>query len=920
MRRLLLACALLAPPLAACSCDQDAVFSAQGAVAYEPGSLDFGKVFVGERASLDVSFRNDGQADITLVAGTLLGAPTAYSVAPSELYLPAGGAGKLTITFAPEETGEQPGTIPIGASGATNNEVPIAVTGIGVVRAVSTPELLDFGPVAIGTAKELPLPVVSTSEVDFTVEGSIEGTDATMFRLDRGAFDLAAGATGSFAVTFTPRERQPYTATAHLRLCEECSPITVILRGSGAEGSLRPDPELLDFGTLTPGTTRTLTLTLINDGDFPAMVGAAVVQPDPGPDFAADTSGLPMEVAPGTRLEIPVTFAPLAVGSQSGTLRITDGAGGIHFDVPMTGRSGGADLIATPASLDFGVQTAGIASTRQVIVTNVGDLDPVEVFGVRVEGAGAAAYSASADRALPAEVSVLQLAIAVTFRSGDPGIFPAELVIESNDPDEPQLRVPLTGVIRDLPPCDLRIWPTELRFGLVHVGDVVTQEVSLVNRGNAECLVWDLALDPAGAAAFSLPGAVSGTLSIAAGATLPVQVAYAPLVPGQALDRTNVFFTYSNQFAPMGQVPVSAFATDADLVAVPNPVDFGRTPLGYRGSRNFSLLNQGATPVTITGAAMSGGSSADLSIVSAPGAGAVLAAGGSVQYELRYAPLLAGADAGQVEIFLQGAPIPFLVEVLGEGIDEPCGALCEGPSATCPGPMITDVNTQLTMVGSGTDPQGDPLSCSWTVISAPVGSRAALVPPNTCVTTFTPDLVGDYVVELTVRDPSGSQGNCQFRITANARGGLWVETYWDRADDIDLHLLHPTGGAANAAASWMSAPYDCYFANLTPSWDAAGAGDDASLDRDDTVFTGPENTRINTPSIVHGYHVGIHWWANANNHAAIQVTTNIYCGGALTHTDVTTLTRVRDLAVLGEVQYDANGSCTFVRNGTILNL
>ncbi len=62
-------------------------------------------------------------------------------------------------------------------------------------------------------------------------------------------------------------------------------------------------------------------------------------------------------------------------------------------------------------------------------------------------------------------------------------------------------------------------------------------------------------------------------------------------------------------------------------------------------------------------------------------------------------------------------------------------------------------NTIVQLDGSGsTDPQGDPLSYQWTLTGKPVGSTATLTDETTVSPTFTPDLTGEYTLELIVND------------------------------------------------------------------------------------------------------------------------------------------------------------------------
>ncbi|HJU87408.1 MAG TPA: PKD domain-containing protein [Gemmatimonadota bacterium] len=59
----------------------------------------------------------------------------------------------------------------------------------------------------------------------------------------------------------------------------------------------------------------------------------------------------------------------------------------------------------------------------------------------------------------------------------------------------------------------------------------------------------------------------------------------------------------------------------------------------------------------------------------------------------------------------------------------------------------------MTLDGSGSsDPDGDPLTFAWTVVSRPEGSTAQIVSAGAAIASFTPDLEGVYVVQLEVSD------------------------------------------------------------------------------------------------------------------------------------------------------------------------
>jgi hypothetical protein len=79
------------------------------------------------------------------------------------------------------------------------------------------------------------------------------------------------------------------------------------------------------------------------------------------------------------------------------------------------------------------------------------------------------------------------------------------------------------------------------------------------------------------------------------------------------------------------------------------------------------------------------------------------------------------------------------------------------------------VGVQVTLDGSGSsDPDGNPFTRQWAFTSVPAGSAATLAGATTASPTFTADLAGAYIVELTVTDNGGLSDSDTVLVTATA--------------------------------------------------------------------------------------------------------------------------------------------------------
>ncbi len=912
------------------SCSDDLLGTAAGEVVATPDSIDFGQRFIGTSTSELVTLTNNGRTSVTVSQSSL---PAGYQLRPSNLSLVSGGSAEVRVVFDPKEAQRYDGEAGLSLSGAQNAGLTIELKGEGVPQAIEVVPSLDFGLVRVGETKTLSLPLKSLVEfpldpVSLAVIGS-EAEQRASFSPSVTALSIAPGAEASLEVSFTPSSANEHAATLQLGFCEGCPFQQVQLAGRGGRTLITANPPSLAFGTSTPGLEKTLNLVLWNSGQFPAMVSSVeFVDVEEGVPSHADFSvvdGRSFELPVGGNADVTVRFlASEELGPRVGLIQVLDEEGSSYVDVHVSGKSGGIEVVALPSPLEFGKQPLSVVTTRSFVVQNVGQPKTVRLEQPRV---GAGFTVRAADESLsPWTLSEdgVPLTFEVSFSSATEGEFFAEISFPISEPDagghgwtpsteQPALELPVSGRAAIMPPCELDIRPPTVRFGAVRAGRSHARDLEIANVGTDECFLSNMELQVPGVGrpVFSLPvEPPEGGFVLAAGESFKTTIRYAPVRAQNKTDETYFVFHHSSADTEPERILVTGLAAGFELVANPNPLSMGTVKQHLRQYEDFDLVNRGSSPVQINSIVTAAGPASSLFGVATEGLPMpLIAASGAAQFKAWFLPIEVGPVSTQLEVFAGDLLEPFLIDIRGIGSTEVCDEECRAPTATClpPQPQPLRVNTQATLHGIGESPGGHDIECEWRVIEAPRGSREQ--PGPGCNPTFTPDMVGEYVFELIVRETNDADkwSSCQVTLEAEPWGGLWVEMFWDRNRDIDLHVVNDALGDPYVGSTWFASPSDCYFGNKNPTWDAGG-NESPSLDRDDIPGTGPENIRVSSPVSTHGYVVGFHNWNNPN--VPVEVTTNIYCGGSLISNSSTISTAVGQVFILGTVNYN-NGTCTF---------
>lgn len=243
------------------------------------------------------------------------------------------------------------------------------------------------------------------------------------------------------------------------------------------------------------------------------------------------------------------------------------------------------------------------------------------------------------------------------------------------------------------------------------------------------------------------------------------------------------------------------------------------------------------------------------------------------------------------------------------------------PSVQCPAAARALAGTPVHLRATAT---GDGLRYRWTVTRSPqariyrfaerfdVNDSDSIVGMGAEVP-FTSVIVGDYTVHLDVRDAEGRTTSCETPVTMSGHG-LRVELSWNTSNtDVDLHAV------MGRAPHWFT-PSDCYYANRRPDTALGDESVQRWLDTDDTDGEGPENIRVDVPSLDSEYRIGVHYYSSHGQSGPTTAIVVIYCGEQRVAHFTRDLTGDRggnqqnDFWHVANVQFHPDGTCAVRRH------
>jgi formylglycine-generating enzyme required for sulfatase activity len=346
--------------------------------------------------------------------------------------------------------------------------------------------------------------------------------------------------------------------------------------------------EKIDFGAVDIGTTKGVDLCLSNLGMDPLTVSQFSFSDNL---FSGPTAQL--IILPDSLICVTINFSPASTALVTGTLNIISNDPNTPTKtIDLSGRGiarSNAQIAADPRTLDFGFVQVGSSSALNVILTNSGS----GILHIKSVTTSNPAFRA----AIPSMTLAMgrSIEMAVSFAPSDTSVKTAQLTIDSDAKNSPNLNIGLSGTGITTLPSSIQVSPVAVDFGNIFLDSLAERDLRITNTGADSLIVT----------AFRISGAGFST-TFGEGKIIPPQgietykIRFLGSSVGEKYGTLTIFNSDPGSIelnVPLRAVVV--YTPPEEMRLNPTQLEFGNVDIGSSSKKGFWVINPTSVPLEV---------------------------------------------------------------------------------------------------------------------------------------------------------------------------------------------------------------------------------------------------------------------------------------------------------------------------------
>ena len=614
--------------------------SSGGSVTLSPSSFTFPSQATGTTSA---------PASFTLTNGQSTALSVSSIVASNSVFTESNNCGSsvaanssctISITFTPQSTGTQTGTLSANDS-ASGSPQEASLTGTGATAGSITfsPTSLAWGSVAVGnTSGAKVITLTNNQTVALNISSITTGPDfeETATTCPTAPTSVAAG--GTCTVSIVSRPESIGTENGAVTFTDDAanSPQSVPLTGKGVAGSGLFSPTSLTFAAVTTGTVSP-SQTAMFTNETSSSLGIATIGVS---GHFAQTNNCASSLASGASCTFTVTSNPTANGTTTGSVNVKDSTGNTTLLYLSGAGASPGTVTLSPSSFTFPNQVSGSSSAPVAFTLNNTQSSAVSISSIALSNS----VFTETDNCVGSLAASSSCTISVTFTPQSVGTQTATLSVNDNATGSPQT-ASLTGTGTTAGSSKVTVTPASYSFPTQGAGTVSPPVAFTLTNGEASALaISSISISNTDFAETNNCGS-----SLASGANCTISVEFTP----QSSSAQSATLSVNDNAGGSPQTVSLTGNTGAATVKVkPANLAFGPQIIGRPSdSQSVTVSNTTSTAVTISSITLSG-SAFSITNTCIPNGSSIgtLAGGSSCTISVIFDPSAAGSSVGAVNL------------------------------------------------------------------------------------------------------------------------------------------------------------------------------------------------------------------------------------------------------------------------------